>query len=79
MCYATPAQPKIFTEKLFNDTLIKPDFSELHDFQGLHLYNLKYLRRYHCTLHSLNLTFTTLVPFDFKILHLDNVESLSAI
>ena len=36
MCYATPAQSKIFTEKLFNDTLIKSDFSQLNDFQGLH-------------------------------------------
>ena len=47
-----------------------------NDFRGLHLHNLKFLRRYHCTLHSHNLTFTTSVKFDFRILHLHNLKSL---
>ena len=29
MCYATLAQPKIVNDKLFNDTLIQPDFFKL--------------------------------------------------
>ena len=67
--------------KLFNATLIQPDFFTLseNDFRGLHLHNLKSLRRYHCTLHSHNLTFTTSVKFDFRILHLHNLKSLSTI
>ena len=67
--------------KLFNATLIQPDFFSLseNDFRGLHLHNLKSLWRYHCTLHSHNLTFTTSVKFDFRILHLHNLKSLSTI
>ena len=65
--------------KLFNATLIQPDLFKLseNDFRGLHLYNLKSLRRYHCTLHSRNLTFTTQVKFYFRIRHLHNLKSLS--
>ena len=48
-----------------------------HDFRGLHLHNPKSLRRYYCTLHSHNLTFTTSVKFDFSILHPHNLKSLS--
>ena len=81
MCYATPAQPKSLPTKLFNATLIQPDFFKLseNDFRGLHLHNLESLRRYHFTLHSHNLTFTTLVQFDFRVLHLYNLKSLSTI
>ena len=50
-----------------------------NDFRGLHLHNLKSLRRYHCTPHSHNLTFTTSVKIDFRILHLHKVKSLSTI
>ena len=81
MCYTTPAQPKSLPTKLFNATLIQPDFFKLseNDFRGLHLHNLESLRRYHFTLHSHNLTFTTLVQFDFRVLHLYNLKSLSTI
>ena len=81
MCYATPAQPKSLPTKLFNTTLIQPDFINLseNDFRSLHLHNLESLRRYHFALHSHNLTFTTLVQFDFKVLHLHNLKSLSTI
>ena len=67
--------------KLFNATLIQPYFFKLseNDFRGLHLHNLKSFRRYHCTLHSHNLTFTTLVKFYFRILHLHNLKSSSTI
>ena len=63
--------------KLFNATLIQSDFFKFseNDFRGLHLLNLKSLRRYYCTLHSHNLTLTTLV--DFRILPLHNLKSLS--
>ena len=54
--------------KLFDVTLIQP---------GLHLHQLKSLRRYHCTLHPYNLTFTRLVQFYFRVLHLHNLKSLS--
>ena len=66
MCYATPAQPKSLLTKLFNATLIQPDFFKLseNDFRGLHLHYLESLRRYHFTLHSHNLT-TTLAQPDF--------------
>ena len=66
-------------------SLIQPDFFKVseNDFRGLHLHNLKSLWRYHCTLHSHNLTFTILVNFDFRvdflILHLHNLKSLSTI
>ena len=81
MCYPTPVQPKKVLTKLFNATLIQPDFFTLseNDFRGLHLHNLKSLRRYHCTPHSHNLTFTTSVKIDFRILHLHKVKSLSTI
>ena len=49
MCYTTPAQPKIFTNKIIQRCthsiwFFKP--SE-NDFKCLHLHNLKSLRRYH--------------------------------
>ena len=67
--------------KLFNAALIQPDIFKLPEnyFGGLHLHNLKSLRKYHCTLHSQNLTFTALVKFDFRIIHLHNLKSLSTI
>ena len=81
MCYATPAQPKIGSDKIIqlythSTWFLKP--SE-NDFRGLYRHNLKSLQRYYCTLHSRNLTFTTLVKFDFRILHLHNLKSLSTI
>ena len=81
MYYATPAQLKIGTDKIIQPTLIQPDFFMLSedDFRGLHLHNLKSLRRYHCTQHSHNLTFTTSVKFVFTILNLDNSKSLRTI
>ena len=81
MYYATPAQFKIGTDKIIQLTLIQPDFFMLSedDFRGLHLHNLKSLRRYHCTIHSHNLAFTASAKFDFRILHLHNLKSLSAI
>ena len=81
MCYATPEQLKLLPTKLFNATLIQPDFFKLseNDFRGLHLHNLESLRRYHFTLHSHNLTFTTLVQFGFRALHLYNLKYLSMI
>ena len=43
------------------------------------MHNIKSLQKYHCTLHSHNLTFTTLIQFDFRLLHLHNLKSLSTI
>ena len=79
MCYTTPAQPKSLPTKLFNATFVQPDFFKLseNDFRGLHLHNLESLRRYHFTLHSHNLTFTTFVQLHFRVLHLHNLKSLS--
>ena len=81
MCYTTPAQPKSLPTKLFDATLIQPDFFKLSEncFRGLHLHNLESLRRYHFTLHSYNLTFTTLLQFDFRAPHLYILKSLSTI
>ena len=81
MCYATPVQPKIGTDKIIQRyTHSTWFFHALRKFfRGLHLHNLKSLRRYHCTLHSHNLTFTTSVEFYFRILHLHDVKSLSKI
>ena len=81
MYYATSTQPKIVTDKIFLLSLFQPDFFKLaeNDFRGLHLHNLKSLRRYHCTLHSRNLTFATLVQFTFRVLHLHNLKSLPTI
>ena len=81
MCYATTAQTKSLPTKLFNTTLIQSGIFKLSEnhFRGLHLYNPESLRIYHFTLHSHNLTFTILVQFDFRVLHLSNMKSLSMI
>ena len=34
-------------------------------------------RRYHCTLYSHNLNFITFLQYDFRVLHLHNLKSLS--
>ena len=80
MCYTTLVQPKSLPTKLFNATLIQPDFFKLfeNNFRGLHLHNLESLR-YHFTLHSHDLTFTTSAQFTFRVLHLHNLKSLSKI
>ena len=80
MCYTTLVQPKSLPTKLFNATLIQPDFFKLleNNFRGLHLHNLESLR-YHITLHSHNLTFTTSAQFTSRVLHLYNLKSLSKI
>ena len=59
---------KLFPTKLLNATLIQPDFFKLSEnyFRDFHLHNLKSLRRYQCTLHLHNLSFATLVQFDFR-------------
>ena len=77
MCYATTAQPKIVTDKIIQRYTHSIWFFKLteNDFKGLHLRNLKSLRRYHGTLHLHNLTFTKLVQFAFRILHLHNLKS----
>ena len=75
MRYATPAQPKIGTDKilqLYTHSLRKW-------FQRFTPRNLKSFLRYHCTLHLHNLTFTILEKLDFRILQLHNLKSLSTI
>ena len=79
MCYATPVQPKIGTDKIIQRYTHSTWFLYALRKWCQRLYNLKSLRRYHCTLHSHNLTFTTSVKFDFRILHLHNLKSLSTI
>ena len=70
---------KIVTDNIIQRTLTQTDFFKLseNDFRGLHLQNLKSLRRYHFILHSHNLTFITFVQLDFGALHLHNLKSLS--
>ena len=81
MCYGTPAQTKSLPTKLFSATFIQPDVLKVseNDFRGLHLHNLESLRRYNFTLHLHNLTFTTLIQFNFRVLHLYNLKSLPTI
>ena len=76
MCYATPVQPKISTEKIIQ-RYIHSDwfFNALRKwFQRLTPAQLKSLLRYHCALHSHNLTFTTSVKFGFRILHFHKLK-----
>ena len=77
MCYATPVQPKIGTDKIIQRYTHSTLFTlSENDFRCLHLDDWKSLRRYHRTLHPHNLTFTTSIKFDFRILHLHNLKSL---
>ena len=68
--------------RLFNARLIQSNIFKLLEnyIREVHLQNLKSLRsKYHFTVHSHNLTFNTLVQFDFWILYLHNLKLMSTI
>ena len=71
MCYATPVQPKIGTDKISERCTHSTWFfyALRNDFRGWHLHNLTSLQRYHCTLHSHNLAFTTFVQLEISGLY----------
>ena len=81
MRYATPVQPKLLRTKLLNTTLIQPDFlssqkmiSEVYTCTNWNLCEDIILR---CTRTARLLL--RLVQFDFRVLHLHNLKSLSTI
>ena len=83
MCCATPAQPKIVTNKVIlryiSSTWLCRKWLQkmIPDVYTCTTWNV--CRQYHCTLHSHYLTFTTLVQYNFRVLHLHNLKSLSTV